>query len=594
MVRDAELVRLKYLARQGEFFGVVNAAREAVATLGDPDGAFRFQEVLALARTASISEAAEKYADYGFDRHPGLEMRALHARLLKDAALGAAGGQRGPGLIRARDAYLAIFRDMGDTYTGINAATLSVLAGAVEQGEDLAREVLSRLPRAADFWALVTEAEALLILGRQTEAKEILADAVWQDPGLADLAATLRQLRMLVKALGLDPDVLSGLIPPPVAHFTGHRISAPGCPGGRVAAEAEAALAARIGAAIDTVRPATMFGALACGADILFAEAALERGLDLRLVLPFDPEVFCDSSVRSGGPSWVARYRAVLAQCAKLDRVEVLDTRATPVVDAQAFGFAARIAMGRAALLARTIEARVVQIAAWDGRPADGPAGTGADVVGWRGTGRRCHVIDVSDLGADFGFAPHAEPGPARVERTLVFGDIKGYCRIHDSALPNFVEAVFGAIRAELDREAAALDYANTWGDAIFAVFTDVGAAARFSLAVQARIAALDRPALGLPGDLSLRIGLHAGVVWALTDPVTGVRNFFGDAVNRAARIEPVTREGLLFASEHAAALLELVPDRAIRAEYVGRVETAKLHGLHPLYRLRHALPDEQ
>lgn len=590
--RAAALAAVKSLARAGEFFAVVNAAREAIQKWGDPDGRLRYHEVLALARTASTDEACARFAAYGFDTSQDVEIRALGARLIKDAALDARGPARRQGLSAARDAYLAIFRDTGVPYTGINAATLSVLAGAPDQAAMLARAVLASLGEAEDFWALATRAEALMILRDQTGARAALARAVAFEPGRDARASTFRQLRVLGTALGLSPDLLDELCPAPVAHYTGHRISPPGDARGRILAGAEDAVAARIAEALAASRPGAMFGALACGADILFAEAALARGIDLHVVLPVAPGPFCDASVRSGGPAWVARFNACLAALRRRNRVEVLDPAADAVLDDQAFAFAARMAMGRAALSARTLGAPLIQLAVWDGRPAEGPAGTAADVAGWQAMGRRTCVIQAADLGAAPAPMPPAPPGP-RVERTLVFGDVKGFSRIADADLPGFVAAVFGAVRAELDVERAALDVANTWGDAFFAAFTDVAAAARFALAVQSRVAALDRAALSVPPDLAVRIGLHAGLVWPVADPVTGARNVFGHAVNRAARIEPVTREGHLFASAEAAALLELVPDCGVRAEYVGRVKTPKRHGHHPLYRLRPSLPDE-
>ena len=47
-----------------------------------------------------------------------------------------------------------------------------------------------------------------------------------------------------------------------------------------------------------------------------------------------------------------------------------------------------------------------------------------------------------------------------------------------------------------------------------------------------------------------MRIGLHAGPVFEGIDAITGRPNFFGSRVNRAARIEPVTLPGHIYASQ--------------------------------------------
>jgi len=51
----------------------------------------------------------------------------------------------------------------------------------------------------------------------------------------------------------------------------------------------------------------------ACGGDLLFAEAALERGMRLELRLPFEEERFLRESIAFAGETWLARYARVRA-----------------------------------------------------------------------------------------------------------------------------------------------------------------------------------------------------------------------------------------------------------------------------------------
>src|SRR2546423_12376388 len=53
----------------------------------------------------------------------------------------------------------------------------------------------------------------------------------------------------------------------------------------------------------------------ACGADILFAEACLERGARVLLLIPLPEDVFLERSVRFADADWEARYRALRAKC---------------------------------------------------------------------------------------------------------------------------------------------------------------------------------------------------------------------------------------------------------------------------------------
>src|SRR5262249_8749730 len=95
---------------------------------------------------------------------------------------------------------------------------------------------------------------------------------------------------------------------------------------------------------------------------------------------------------------------------------------------------------------------------------------------------------------------------------------------------------------------------------------------------------AIDWGSRGLPEDLALRIGLHAGPVYACTDPVTALPTFVGAQVTRAARIEPITPPGKVYVSEQFAALAAAEGVREFDCEYVGITPTAKGFGDYPTY----------
>ncbi|MFA5923752.1 MAG: hypothetical protein WC856_21065 [Methylococcaceae bacterium] len=52
----------------------------------------------------------------------------------------------------------------------------------------------------------------------------------------------------------------------------------------------------------------------ACGGDLLFAEACLQRGVKLKLLQPFDEPAFIKKSVLPGGESWRERYFKIKQQ----------------------------------------------------------------------------------------------------------------------------------------------------------------------------------------------------------------------------------------------------------------------------------------
>ena len=109
-----------------------------------------------------------------------------------------------------------------------------------------------------------------------------------------------------------------------------------------------------------------------------------------------------------------------------------------------------------------------------------------------------------------------------------------------------------------LERHRDVVEYSNTWGDALYAVITDAVSAAACALELQEAVADLNPQTVGLPADLSLRLGGHVGPIFPVADLVLNRRSFVGSHVNRTARIEPVTPPGAVYVTSPFAAALEL------------------------------------
>src|SRR5262249_52801167 len=112
--------------------------------------------------------------------------------------------------------------------------------------------------------------------------------------------------------------------------------------------------------------------------------------------------------------------------------------------------------------------------------------------------------------------------------------------RVHS----RFRHEAHGAI-ARLDRRRPRGQLSrNTWGGGLYYVFRSVAEAGRFALDLRDMTASTDWTRHGFPHALSLRIGLHAGPVYVLPDPVLRRTSYNGSHVNWAARIEPITVPG--------------------------------------------------
>jgi hypothetical protein len=79
--------------------------------------------------------------------------------------------------------------------------------------------------------------------------------------------------------------------------------------------------------------------------------------------------------------------------------------------------------------------------------------------------------------------------------------------------------------------------------------FTSVRACGLFALRLSTGVVYENWESLGLPANTNIRVGVHAGPAIQIVDPLTGRKNFVGAHVSYAARIEPITPKGSVFAS---------------------------------------------
>jgi hypothetical protein len=154
--------------------------------------------------------------------------------------------------------------------------------------------------------------------------------------------------------------------------FSGHLLDRPG----RVAPRFPHAcvpLAARaISDALDACAPHAgdlAYACLACGGDLLFAEAALARGLALDARLPQREDDFLPASVSYAGAEWLARYQRVVRHPAV--RLSVLP--ADPAAPGTRYEQLNRWLFSSAL---RHGVARLRCLCLWNGQPGADPGGT--------------------------------------------------------------------------------------------------------------------------------------------------------------------------------------------------------------------------
>jgi CRP-like cAMP-binding protein len=379
---------LRELIRRGHYLVAYDTASRHIEH-GDQSPEVKYLAVLALARSGATSQARRRYDQYGLDRLDlsslspslGSDIAVLSARLDKDHAL-ASSAMREAWAKRSAEGYERAHRDTGDPYHGVNAATMWLLAGEKARAQLLAKRVLAELGDSDDYWSAATEAEAALLLGdvERTARALMRAAAVGQEL-FSQRATTSKQLKLVSSLTGISPSVVDPIRNPTVVHYAGHRIlPTPTRTGG---GDEEERISREIQEVMNDLEVGSGFGSLAAGADIIAAEALLDRGAELNVVLPFHADDFVRSSVEPAGTDWVGRFERCMSAAASVELATHADFLDDPVL----FDYGAQVAMGLALIRARHLEADPHQIAVWDGGDPRGEAGTAVDVARWEAAG---------------------------------------------------------------------------------------------------------------------------------------------------------------------------------------------------------------
>lgn len=504
-----------------------------------------------------------------------------------------------PFLTRSRNLYLKAFLKNKGYYSGINAASLSLLLGEQDSANKLARHVLAgcaeiiRTEGSSDYWVLATVGEACTLLDRRDEALAYYRRAQkLVGKNFADLASMRRQLNLLSTVTTIAGEILDELRIPPVVAFTGHMIDDPARKKPRFPEPLADRVSELVGDALDDMEGEIGYSSAASGADTIFLERLQGRGGETNVVLPFDREDFFALSVDYAGEEWHSRAERVLERSTRIEQT----TRGKYEGDDVLFSYANQIIMGKAILRSRFLETDPVLLAVWDGRRNKNVGGTAELIHMWEAKGYPLKVIDlrtVSDSPIEIGKPTRRKPSGRKQSKVtretvaLLFADLVGFSRLTEEQVPRFIEGFLGTLAERMAHLSFAPLYKNIWGDALYFVFAEAVDAAECALGIRDMMRETDWAKIGLPADLSMRIGLHAGPVFRSREPFLKRENFFGYHVNQAARIEPITSPGNVYASEQFAALLMGANADSIDCRYVGVIVLPKDFGSYPIYHIK-------
>ncbi len=578
---------------------------------------------LALARTGNPDDAQKVLRRLYDAGHTDEETLGLLARTYKDQAfqtidLEVRRKKLETSLTLYREAYL----DPSRFWSGINVAMLERLLGRDDAATEVARRVQSEC--AADllkqrekgatgsalYWHLATIGEAALNLGDIETAGRHYQDAHAAAPrNFADLNSTRRHARWLIehwiKAGRLsesDTGLLDQWLPlPTVVVFAGHMLDQVGRNPERFPARLADGVKQTIKDWLIQYNGLIGFSSGACGADLLFQEAIQELGGESRIVLPFDAEEFKATSVSYAGDEWSQRFDEVLG------RARVVTASPQRVESSSiSYEYANLVLHGLSTVRAVELQTRQMGLVVWDRKSGDGPGGTASVVQQWRTLGLDVDCVDLSTLPTDSAAALTVIRNPEVPDRVCVgpecevsnthimamlFGDAVNFSKLTEAQVPRFVQHFLGSIGEIVQKYGEANVVRNTWGDGLYLVFKTVRDAGLCALDIcdfmKRQIEQKRWSELGLPNELSVRLALHAGPVFGCVDPITNQTNYTGTHVSRAARLEPKTPPGEVYASEAFAALCMQSQTTEFSCEYVKQLEWAKHYGTFPTFVLR-------
>lgn len=191
---------------------------------------------------------------------------------------------------------------------------------------------------------------------------------------------------------------------------------------------------------------------------------------------------------------------------------------------------------------------------------------------------KRCEAIqrELADLKCEYlDHLRETSKSLSKVETSLkaiLFMDVSGFSQMDKSGREKLLDMLRSMVPMILNGTGAS--EINMWGDAVVATFDDVNHAIESSMRF-IRHLEVDR--------MNVRVGLAWGEVRSNFNPATGRKDIDGDAVNRAARMEPLAPIGGIIAAEEFGGLridpmlAELIPIEVEAKKSFGSIKSGDI-----------------
>ncbi len=588
---DPAHIKIKAFLKKGRYLAAYNLA--VISLELEPDNInIKQQYGLALVKLGLLDRAKswlwDLYQNYSDDPETaGILGSVLKSIYKKDKIQENA--------VLSRDIYLENYKKNNSFYTGINAASMSEVIDDHKMASSIAREITVEInPESQDFWELVTLGEAYLLLGNKVSAINVYKKArntIERDHGMFN--SVYGQLILLYDHIDVPVELIKLFQPPSVVVFTGHMIDHPDRSKPRFPESISNHIAEEISKTLDQLDAGIGYSSLACGADILFVEEMIKRNAEVNLFLPYNMSDFIESSINFAGPKWLSRFKKILE-----DHSVNYITEEGYYGNDDLHALLGSVIFGKSILRAESFgtEPALLTVLKSSGNGQEVQVGGTEYLVSKWPFKDNVHSIDPAHFIKEYRVpvikrtvTPTKTAGDVqnRKIRHILFADVVGYSKLSEDKTPLFVENLL----QDISRNTGALSHQpeilNTWGDSIFAVYSNIEEMMEFAIALQKTLIDSSwNTMLDDNSQVSMRIALHTGPVFLLDDPLTQRKNAFGNHINRAARMEPVTMPGNIYASDQFASVLKIECYKMYDFEYVGIIDLPKEFGKQEMYQI--------
>ena len=468
-------------------------------------------------------------------------------------------------------------------YTGINTATMYMLSNNKKLCDDTAENILqlcsSKETAKLSYWDKASMGEACLLEGDISSASRYYKEAAAEAPQ-GDEESMIKQSRTICTYLKLDTEWISQVfIVPAAVVFSGHSVDREG--EYRFPQDDEARVTESIKSFIDKEKPGFAYCSANPGSEVIFIEQMLATSAEVHVYLPYEVENF--RRLFDGLDScWLTRFNVIID---KVTSVTITGTFDEGLNDANR-QFNNKYMAGLARLKSETSNCVLKALTLWD------------EVVDSKSDNVSGAISIWKDIGISFELIKTKGSKSIQKDRTLrfsetkveeslcmLFADVKGYSKLAGEQLILFTNQFMGKsdkIISEYDDQVV---IRRSMGDGLFIVFKSIEAAIAVSVGLKEMVLETDWESLGLPGDLTARFALDSGPCYSFTDPIARQFDLSGAHVIRAARLEPVTPPGHIFASEGFAAVCAL-NNLQDHFELAGQVKLPKSYGEMRVYYL--------